>query len=273
MDKLVKALTDNQSEVKKLIAESQDWRLAFTRFDTLFKSMSNPADKVWSDVYFIKFKEVYFAQRDKDKGMSNIIVRTVAGMPDKFKNNCKIMFLQMAEVCSLFNASHKVNFDAEELPKDFDAIKMIPGKSKGLFTYAKPTPSIYKKTSLTFDYWVPKFIEWTEEIRSKKLKDWQGNAILQYESCTDFIRVCLLFLSDIKNNPPIAKAEDREAILKLFGKEFIWIKKSAKREDIPGNNDKIVLSLKELNKRTGIAMPFEAWVNIQQAPFIKSLIK
>lgn len=273
MEKLAKAVKDNQDEIKKITKEAPDWQLAFNRFDALYKSMSNPADKVWSESNFNAFKEVYFAKRDKDKGMSNIVTRTISAMPDRLKNNAKIMFLQVAEVCSLFNASHKVNFEADELPKDFEAIQMTPAKAKGIFTYALPTPPIYKKISLTFDYWIPKVIEWTDEIRIKKLKDWKGESILQHESCTDFMRICLLFLSDTKNNPPVAKAEDREALLKLLGEEFVWLKKSAKREDIKGNNAKIVSGLKQLNKQTKIEIPLESWSRIQQAAFFKSLIK
>ena len=235
--------------------------------------MSNPSDKVWGASHFSAFKEVYFAPKSNDKGMSNIVIRTVSAMPGKLKDTAKIIFLQIAEVCCLFNASHKVNFEADELPESFKAIQVMPAKAKGNFTYAMPTPSIYKKTSLTFDYWVPKFIEWTDEIRSKKLKNWKGDEILQHESCTDFMRICLLFLSNTKNNPPIAKAEDREAILRLLGEEFVWIKKSAKREDITGNNLKIASGLAKLNKQTGVDIPLESWSKIQQAAFIKSLIK
>jgi len=273
MEKLANAVKNNQDEIREIIKEAPDWQLAFNRFDALYKSMSNPADKVWSESNFNAFKEVYFSQRDRDKGMSNIVTRTVSAMPDKLKNTTKIIFLQIAEVCTLFNASHKVNFEADELPQNFDAIKMIPAKTKGAFTYALPTPSLYKKISLTFDYWIPKFIEWTDEIRNKNLKDWKDDNILQHESCTDFMRICLLFLSDTKNNPPIAKTEDREAVLKLFGEEFVWLKKSAKREDIKGNNAKIVSGLKQLNKQTNIEIPLEAWSRIQQTTFFKSLLK
>ncbi len=270
---IVKAIKDNQVEIKQLIAEKQDWSTAQKRFALLYLSMSNPGDKLWSQASFGKFKEVYYAQREKDKGMSNIITRTLVAIPEKLKNDTRIMFLQMAEVCSLFNASHKVNFEADELPKDFSAIKVIPGKAKGVFTYAVPTASIYKKTSLTFDYWVPKFIEWTEEIRSKKLKDWKGEAILQHESCTDFMRICVMFLSNPNANPPIAKAEDREAFLKHCGEEFVWIKKSAKREDILTNNKKLIAACSKISKESGIDIPLEAWSRIQQVNCIKSLLR
>lgn len=273
MEKLTKTVKDNQDEIKKIVTETPDWQLAFKRFNALFKCMSNPANKVWSESNFNTLKKIYFAQRDKDKGMSNIVIRTVSAMPDKLKNDTKIIFLQIAEVCSLFNASHKVNFEADELPKGFEAIPMTSAKAKGAFTFSLPTPSIYKKISLTFDYWIPKFIEWTEEIRTKKLKDWKGENILEHESCTDFMRICLLFISDTKNNPSVAKAEDREALLKLLGEEFVWIKKSAKREDIKGNNAKIVSGLKKLNKQSNIEIPLEAWSRIQQTSFFKSLIK
>lgn len=270
---LVKAIKDNATEVKKLISEKPDWSISISRFDSFYKHLSNPKDTLWSESTFKKLKEVYFAQRDKDKGMSNITMRTVAAMPDNLKNDTKKIFLQSAHTCTVFNASHKVNFDAEELPTGFDEIKMAPGKTKGVSTYANPIPSLYKKTSLTFDYWMPKILEWTKEIRSKNRKDWKGDAILQHESTTDFMRICLLFLSDPNNNPPIAKAEDREALLKLLGEEFIWIKKSAKREDIKANSAAIARGLNQLNKEAGITIPFEAWSRILSAPFMKPLIK
>jgi hypothetical protein len=270
---LVKAIKDNSAEVKKLIAEKQDWSLAEKKFDAFYKHLSNPKGTLWSDSTFQKLKEVYASQKAKDKGMSNITIRTVAGMPANLKNETKKIFLQTAEACILFHASHKVNFEAEEIPSGFDDIKMTAGKAKGIFTYAEKSPSLYPKTSLTFDYWMPKILEWTEEVRSKNLKNWKGENILQHESCTDFMRCCLMFLSDTKNNPPIAKAESREALLKLLGEEFIWIKKAAKREDIIGNNKKLAAGLKELNKQTGIDIPLEAWSRIQHTSFLKSLIK
>ena len=184
---------ENHNEIIGIVQETPNWQLAYKRFDALYKRMSNAADQIWGEIHFNTFKEIYFVQRDKDKGMSNIITRTVNAMPNDLKNTTKIMFLQIAEVCSLFNASHKVNFDAAELPENFEAIPMIPTKAKGFFTYASPTPCIYRKTSLTFDYWVPKFIEWTNEIRMKNLKEWTGDHILEHENCTDFMRICLLF--------------------------------------------------------------------------------
>lgn len=269
----IKAIKDNTTEIKKMVSEKPDWELATKKFDTFFKHLSNSKDNLWSEGTFKKLNEIYFLQRDKDKGMSNITLRTVAAMPANLKNDTKKIFLQTAEVCCIFNASHKVNFETEELPTGFEEIKMIPAKAKGVSTYAQPLPSIYKKISLTFDYWIPKIIEWTIEIRSKNLKDWKNENILQQESCTDFMRICLLFLSDTKNKPPIAKAEDREAILKLFGEEFIWIKKSAKREDIKTNSSKIKECFAQLNKQTGIDVPMEAWSRILYSSFIKSLIK
>lgn len=275
MKKLVTAIKENSAEVKKLVAEKPDWSKAEKRFDAFFKHLSNPKDALWSEANFKKLKEVYAAQKakDKDKGMSNITIRTVSGMPANLKNDTKKIFLQTAEVCLFFNASHKVNFDAEEIPTGFDQIKMIPGKAKGTYTYAEKIPSLYPKISLTFDYWMPKIFDWADEIRAKNLKDWKGETILEHESCSDFMRICLLFLSDIKKNPPIAKAEDREALLKLIGEEFVWVKKAAKREDIPGNNKKLSTGLNSISKRAGIDIPLEAWSRILQAPFIKSIIK
>ena len=273
MDILIKLLKENKSQVQTVISDKQDWQLAYTRFNDLFKCMANPTDKVWNSANFDRFKQAYFSQKEKDKGMSNIITRTLDGMKENDRNLFKIIFLQIAEACCVFNASHKVNFESKELPDNYDVIKMIPAKSKGMFTYANPTPSIYKKTSLTFDYWVPKFLEWTDEIRIKKLKDWKGEQILAHECCTDFMRICLLFLSDTSHNPPIAKAENRAAILTLAGIEFEWMKKSAKRENITSNNAQIVDVLSTISKRSGIKIPLEAWSRVTQAPFIKTIIK
>jgi hypothetical protein len=270
---IIKAISENETEVKKLMDEKPDWDLAARKFDHFFEHLQNPEDILWNEPTIKKLKETYFVQRDKDKGMSNITLRTVSAMPEDLKNYTKIIFLQTAEICCIWNASHKVNFESEEIPTGFDEIKMMTAKGKGIFTYAQPLPSIYKKTSLTFDYWIPKILEWTEEIRSKGLNDWKGVEIMKHESCTDFMRICLLFLTNTKNNPPIAKAEDRESLLKLFGEEFTWIKKSAKREDIIANSAKITNGLHQLSEETGIDIPIEAWSRILYAPFIKPFIK
>lgn len=205
--------------------------------------------------------------------MSNIVLRTIRALPESLKYPSKVIFLQIAETCSLFNAAHKVNFEHEELPEDYEGIKMIPAKTRGLFTFALPTPSIYQKNSLTFDYLVPKIIEWTREVRTKKLSAWKGENIMEHESCTDFMRICLMFLSDPKHNTPFAKADDRLTMMKLLDQEFVWVKKSAKREDIIGNNKNLTSALAKLNLHTGQDIPLEAWSRIQQAPFFKSFFK
>ena len=268
---LIKAITDNNKEVHRLIAEKPDWAMASAKFDTFFKHLSNKKDALWNDPMMTKLFKIYFSQREKSMG--NITLRTVAEMPEKRKNDTKKIFLQIAEICTIFNASHKVNFEAEELPAAFDEIKMVPAKTKGMSTYGQPLPPIYKKISLTFDYWVPKMLEWCKEAREKQLSTWQGTDILKHESCTDFMRICLLFLSDPQNNPPIAKAEDREAFLRLMEEEFIWVKKAAKREDVINNSKKLTAGFQQLQKEAGFTIPLEAWGRISQALFIKSLIK
>lgn len=271
---ILNALHDHGLEFETLINERPDWSKAASAFDAFFQSLSNPGDPLWSSSNFAAFKKAYFEARDGDKGMSNITLRTLAYLPEGLKNEAKKMFLQTAHVCGIFNAAHKVNFEAEELPSGFDAVLMAPGKAKGQFTYAQPLPAIYRKTSLTFDYWVPKILEWTEEIRSKNLRDWRGEAILAHESCTDFMRCSLLFLSDTDNQPPIAKAEDREAILtNWFGSEFRWLKKSAKREDILGNNQRLVEGFHALNRAAETNIPLEAWSRLQNHIAINSLFK
>lgn len=154
---LILAISRNKSEVDNLISQKPDWDIAKEKFNILFSHISNPDDTLWSDKTFSLLKTVYFNQRESDKCSSNITIRTLKGMPDKLKNDTKIIFLQIADCCSFFNASHKVNFESEELPENYSEIKMIPAKVKGNFTFADRTPSLYGKTSLTFDYWVPKY--------------------------------------------------------------------------------------------------------------------
>ncbi|HPF52365.1 MAG TPA: hypothetical protein PK335_12355 [Draconibacterium sp.] len=116
-------------------------------------------------------------------------------------------------------------------------------------------------------------MEWTEEIRKNGFKDWQGEEILAHESCTDFMRLSLMFLSDFENSLPFAKADDRQKLLSLLGEEFTWIKKSAKREDIIENNRKLLTGLKEFNIQTGVEIPLESWNRILYSHFLKPLIK
>lgn len=269
---LIEIIKNNIQDVQVIISNQPDWTKAENAINTLYSNMVKK-DKLWSENTFNTLKEVYFKQRETNKGMRNITLRTLAGMPENLKNDTKKIFLQIAESCCFFNASHKVNFESEELPKDFNEIKMIPAKKKGNYTYAEKLPTLYSKISLTFDYWVPKILEWTEEIRSNDLKDWKSEHILKHDSCTDFMRISLMFLSETKNNPPIAKAKDREKLLELFGEEFVWIKKSAKKEDILANNKKLVIGLKELNNHIGIDIPLEAWSRLLYSPFLKLLIK
>lgn len=273
MEQLVQALQDHHDEVKRIIAAKSDWKIAFDRMDAIYRKMADPNDPIWGEAVFTPFKNAYVKQKQGDKGMSNIVVRTISALPETLRDSSKTLFFEIAEVCCFFNASHKVNFASEELPGSGAGVSVIPAKTKGLYTYAVPTPFLYPKTSLTFDYWVPKFLEWTDEIRSMQLLDWKGQAILKHEGCTDFMRICLLFLSDPKHNPPIAKAEDREVFLRLFGKEYKWIRKSSKREDIEQNSCCLLAGFAELSKRTGMDIPLESWSRIQHAPFIKSLLK
>jgi len=272
-EKLIQAIIDNREDVNSIISQKPNWNIAKEKFNHLFLGLSNPNDSLWSSNTLKEIQDVYFKQRDSNNCSKNITIRTLEGLPNKLKNDTKIIFLQIADCCCFFNASHKVNFDSDELPENFNEIKMIPSKSKGNFTYHEKTPSLYAKISLTFDYWIPKILEWTEEVRNKGIKEWQGEKILEHESCTDFMRLSLMFLSDIEKNPPFAKADDRIKILSLLGDEFVWVKKSAKREDIAGNNHKIIIGLKELNNQTGIEIPIESWSRLAYSSFLKPMIK
>ncbi len=194
-------------------------------------------------------------------------------MPIGLRNDTKKIFVQIAEACGVFNASHKVNFEASELPEDFVDIPMVLAKKRGFFTYAAPLPALYVKTSLSFDYWVPKILEWAGEIRREGLSAWRGTAILRHESCTDFMRIALLFLSDPIGCPPVAKTDDRAALLeRVFGEPFVWVKKSQKREDILRNNRVIVDGLNRSANNAGLQIPLEAWSRLLPLPFVKELL-
>ncbi|TND09618.1 MAG: hypothetical protein FD123_975 [Bacteroidetes bacterium] len=270
---LIAALKNNRRETEAIIKAAPDWTIANRAFDAFFKNMINHKDSLWSEDFIRELHHVYLEARDRDKSCANITIRTVKAMPKTKAESTKKVMLQMAGICRIFNASHKVNFEPDELPHDFDDVPVQPAAKKGYYTYKDEMPSLYPKTSLTFDYWVPKLLDWTKEVRENKIKDWKNEAINAHEACTDFMRVCLLFISDHKNNVPVAKAEDREAFLKLFGEPFAWIKKSAKREDIAANSAGIKKGLAQLARDTGILIPLEAWNRLQQAAFVKPIIK
>lgn len=270
-DILAEALRQHEQEVREALTQTPDWPRAAGRVDALFSRMVNPKDSLWSAATVEKLTGVYLAGRGNYQ--SNITLRTVSAMPAGLRNDTKKIFLQIAEVCAVFNASHKVNFDANELPEDFGDVPMAPAKKKGFFTYAAPLPTLYAKTSLSFDYWVPKVLEWVGEIRRDGLSTWRGTAILKHESCTDFMRIALLFLSDPIGCPPIAKADDRTALLeRVCGEPFVWIKKSQKREDILKNNRLIVEGLNRSAAKSGLKTALEAWSRLLPLPFVKDLL-
>ncbi|MDP9178397.1 MAG: hypothetical protein M3O61_12015 [Gemmatimonadota bacterium] len=270
---LAAAIKGHKVETEAVIRAAPDWATGTNAFEKLFRKMSDPKDSLWSATFIDKLSRTYLDARDTDKTCANITVRTVNAMGKRESNDTKKVMLQIANGCRVFNAAHKVNFDEAELPEGFSEIPMTASKKKGVFTYAEAVASLYPKTSLTFDYWVPRIFELTREVREKRIKDWKGEASSALESCTDFMRICLIFLSDPAKSIPIAKAEDREAFLSLFGQEFTWLRKSAKREDVTANSNRIKAGLREVSSETGMAIPFEAWSRLQYAPFIKPVIK
>lgn len=218
-------------------------------------------------------RPTYLKARDEDKECANITERTVKAMPPELGNDTKKIFLQIASACRIFHASHKVNFEAQEIPSAFDEIPMTAGKAKGTFTYAQPMPTLYPKISLTFDYWVPKVLDWSKELREKGWSEWKGNATFQHESCTDFMRIAMQFLSDPAQALPICKQDTRMALLeRIFGMEFVWVKKSAKRENIPANNNVLIQQLEATEKQAGLSIPLEAWNRILEIKPIKALL-
>ena len=272
-DILATALRAHAPEVRAAVAPRPDWAAAGRAMDSFFAGLANPRDDLWSAATVEKLTQVYFSAREKDECSGNITLRTVAAMPAGLRDDTKKIFLRIAATCVYFNASHKVNFEPAELPERFPAVPMAAGKKKGGLTYAAPLPALYAKTSLTFDYWVPKTLEWVGEIRREGLTQWRGAAILQHESCTDFMRIALLFLADPAGSPPVAKQEEREALLTVLGEPFGWIKKSQKREDILQNNAALRDGLNRAADAAGLAIPLEAWSRLVPLPFMKSLLK
>lgn len=271
---LTLAINDNKELVEEAIKASPNWDIATENFDKLFSRMMNQRDDLWTKALIDKLHSTYFDARERDKTCKNITERTLKAMPSSQANNTKIIFLQIADTCRIFHAGHKVNFEADEIPDNYSEIPMTAAKKKGYQTYAEDIPTLYKKISLTFDYWVPKILDWTQELRKKQLTEWKGEASLQHESCTDFMRIALMFLSDPKNNLPIAKWDVREAILnKCFNEDFIWIKKSAKQEDIQANSKALHHHLESIATETGFSIPTEAWSRILDLKPIKIILK
>jgi hypothetical protein len=235
--------------------------------------MADPQSPSWPAAFIDELHATYFEARDADKDCASIIVRTVNAMPAAKRNDTKKVMLEIASVCRVFNAANKVHFTPDELPHDFAEVPMTPSKKKGVLTYKADMPSLYPKTSLTLDYWVPKLLDWTRDIRAERVTQWKNGAATSLDSCTDFMSICLAFLADPSNNIPIAKAEDREALLELLGESFVWKKRSAKREDIAANSAALKAGLARVAKAAGIVIPSEAWSRVQHMPAIKTLLK
>lgn len=269
---LVAALKNEKAEVLALVKAAPDWRIASSAFDALFRRMADSRNDLWSKAFIDALHATYFKARHEDKDCANVTVRTVNAMPAGKRNDTKKVLLEIASVCRVFNAAHKVNFVPEELPADFDAVPMAPGK-KGAFTFKQAMPSLYPKTSLTFDYWVPKVLDWTQDIRANGITAWKSDGATGLDGCTDFMNVCVTFLSDPQSNVPIAKVEDREAFLSLLGEPFTWKKKSAKREDVAANSSALKAGLAKAATGAGLDIPIESWSRLQHATFIKALIK
>jgi hypothetical protein len=269
---LIDALREHRAEVLALASSAPDWSVASSAFDAMFRKMADPRG-MWSKAFIDELHATYFKARDEDKECANVTIRTVNAMPPGKRNDTKKVLLEIASVCRVFNASHKVNFAPEELPTDFDAVPMMPTKKKGIFTYQNEIPTLYPKTSLTFDYWIPKVLDWTQEIRAHGTREWRNGAATNLDSCTDFMTVCVSFLADPDSNVPIAKSEDRQAFLDLLGEPFIWKKKSAKREDVAANSAALKSGLARAAEAAGVDLSSETWSRLQHAPFIKSLLK
>jgi hypothetical protein len=270
---LVAALRNCRADLEPLIEGAPDWSVASRAFDALFRKMADPVSPAWPTAFIDTLHETYSRARDDDKDCTSIIVRTVNAMPAARRNDTKKVMLEIASVCRVFNAANKVHFTRDELPRDFDEVPMRPSTKKDALTYEREMPSLYPRTSLTLDYWVPKLLDWTRDIRAERISEWRNGAATSLDSCTDFMSVCIAFLADPRENIPIAKADDREALLRLLGEPFIWKRRSAKREDIAANSAALTAGLARVSKSAGIAIPVEAWSRVQHVPSIRALLK
>jgi hypothetical protein len=265
-------LKKNAADVRRLIDAAPDWGKAASAFDAMFRKMADPGGAAWSAARMESLRTVYYEARERDKACANITIRTVRAMPAAEANDTRLVLLEIANVCRIFNAAHKVHFDPEELPRDTGEIVMKPS-SGGRLTFRDAMQSLYPKTSLTFDYWVPKILEWTREIRATRTKGWKDGAATRLESCTDFMRVCPEFVAEPSDNVPIAKAEHRETLIRLAGETFVWTKKSAKREDVEANSRALKTILLDAADTAGMSIPLEAWSRLQHAPYVAAILK
>ncbi len=131
-DILAAVLREHEGEVRQALTQTPDWPRAARRVDSLFGHLVNPKDKLWSKATIEKLTSVYLAEQGNYQS-GNITLRTLSAMPSSLRNDTKKIFLQIAEVCAVFNASHKVNFEADELPESFEEVPMVPAKKKGFF--------------------------------------------------------------------------------------------------------------------------------------------
>ncbi len=87
------------------------------------------------------------------------------------------------------------------------------------------------------------------------------------------MRIALMFLSAPESNLPIAKSDVREKMLKnIFSEDFVWIKKSQKREDILTNSEKLKNCLGQLSSELNMQINYEAWTRLLNLKYIKAFI-
>lgn len=109
----MRTISDNISEIKEAAGNVSDWKYAADKFNQFFYFMANPSDSLWSSEMMKELSETYYKARDSDKSCTNITLRTVRAMPIERQNDTKKIFLQIADICRIFHASHKVNFEPE----------------------------------------------------------------------------------------------------------------------------------------------------------------
>ena len=124
-DILGDVLRKHEREVREVLVQKPDWEGAARKFDALFGYMADPKDHLWSSATIETLTPVYLAERGNYES-GNITLRTVARMPARLHNDTKKIFLQIAEFCTLFNASHKVYFEADELPEGRVDVALAP---------------------------------------------------------------------------------------------------------------------------------------------------
>jgi hypothetical protein len=72
---------------------------------------------------------------------------------------------------------------------------------------------------------------------------------------------------------PVCKQDLRLGLVEgVFGEDFRWVKKSAKREDVVGNSTVLMECLGRASAEAGVRVPLEAWGRVLEVKGVKGVI-